>query len=170
MKPFVYCPACGRELKEPNDEGGAECESCGRSWYRNSAPTCGAAIVRDGRALLCVRAREPEKGRLDVPGGFLNGGEDPIEGLKREIREELGVEVDVSVSDCISMVPHRYGAEGDYVLALGFRARLRSGEPGASDDVADILWVGKDELDDLDFAWEHDRELVRHALEKEEAS
>jgi 8-oxo-dGTP diphosphatase len=114
------------------------------------------------------RAREPEKGRLDVPGGFLLPGEDPITGLKREIDEELGIEIDVSVNDCVSMVPHEYGDEGDFVLSLGFVARLASGEPSPSDDVQEILWVSRDELDELDFAWPHDRELVRRALEREE--
>jgi hypothetical protein len=50
------------------------------------------------------------------------------------------------------------------VLAIGFRARIVQGEPQPSDDVAEIRWVSADELDELDFAWEHDRELVRAAL------
>ena len=124
--------------------------------------------MRDGAALVSVRAREPEKGRLDVPGGFLLPGEDPITGLKREVREELGVEIDVDVEDCISMVPHRYGEEGDFVLALGFRARLLGGRVVPNDDVEEVRWVGADELDDLDFAWPHDRDLIRKALEREE--
>lgn len=123
-------------------------------------------IVRDGKALVTQRGVEPEKGRFDIPGGFLAAGEEPISGLKRELREELGVEVDASVEDCLSMVPHPYGPEGDYVLALGFVARLVSGEPRAADDVADFLWVDEDELEALDFAWPHDRELVRKALRR----
>jgi 8-oxo-dGTP diphosphatase len=129
------------------------------------APTAGAAIVKDGKALATVRARDPEKGRHDVPGGFLGPREHPIEGLKREVREELGIEIEAEVSDCISMVPHAYGMDDDWVLALGFRARWVSGEPAPADDVADIRWVTLDELDDLDFAWPHDRELLRKALE-----
>lgn len=74
------------------------------------------------------------------------------------------MEIDVSMDDCVQMVPHPYGDEGDYVLAIGFLARLVSGEPSPADDVADIKWVSLDELDDIDFAWEHDRELVRKAL------
>ncbi len=145
-----------------------KCSSCGRSWYRSSSPTAGCTIVRDGKALVARRAREPEKGRLDAAGGFLLPGEDPITGLKREVDEELGIEIDVSVSDCVSMVPHEYGEEGDFVLSLGFVARLVAGEPSASDDVQEILWVSRDELDELDFAWPHDRELVRQALQREE--
>lgn len=121
-------------------------------------------MVRDGKVLVTQRAIEPEKGRWDVPGGFLSAGEEPIDGLKRELREELGIEVDVSVTDCVSMVPHPYGPEGDYVLALGFLARLDSGEPAAADDVGDFRWVDGVELEELDFAWDHDRELARKAL------
>jgi len=71
------------------------CPECGRSWYRNSAPAVGVAIVRDGKALVTVRALEPEKGKVDVPGGFVEVGEHPVRGLEREVREELGVEVEV---------------------------------------------------------------------------
>ena len=166
MKPFRFCPACGKRLSVPDDEGGARCDACGRSWYRQSAPTVGCAIVKNGKVLVTVRAREPEKGKVDVPGGFLHAGEDPIEGLKREIREELGIEIEADVTDCLSMVAHRYGAEGDFVLALGFAARLVAGEPSASDDVEDVKWVGLDDLERLDFAWDHDRELVKKVLEK----
>ena len=164
MKPFRFCPACASQLDQRDGEGGARCPSCGRTWYQNSSPTVGCVIVDGERALVTVRAREPEKGRLDVPGGFLLPGEDPIEGLEREIREELGLTIEVSVEDCLSMTPHVYGSEGDYVLALGFRARSFGGRLAAADDVADVRWVATEELDDLDFAWPHDRELVRKAL------
>ena len=164
MRPFRFCPRCGAGL-EKSDDAELRCVECHHVWYRNPAPTVGAAIVHDGRALVTQRARDPEKGRFDVPGGFLDVDEDPIDGLKREIREELGVEIEAAVEDCISMVPHSYGADGVDVLALGFRARLVSGDPKPADDVAAFKWVTKDELDDLDFAWPHDRELIRRALE-----
>jgi ADP-ribose pyrophosphatase YjhB (NUDIX family) len=125
-------------------------------------------IVKDDKALVTVRAREPERGRIDVPGGFLQSGEHPIDGLKREVKEELGVQIDVDVDDCLTMATHRYGENGDFVLSLGFRVALIFGDPKPTDDVAQIKWVTKDDLDGLDFAWPHDRELVRKALEKGE--
>ncbi|MGH2748105.1 MAG: NUDIX hydrolase [Actinomycetota bacterium] len=164
MKPVRFCASCGRHLDEPQPDGGATCPSCGRSWYRNPSPTAGCVIVRDGAALVTVRAHDPFAGRIDVPGGFVHVDEDIIDGLKREVREELGVEIEVGPDDFIQGAPHRYGDEGDPVLAFGFRARLAGGDPKPSDDVADIKWVGVTDLDDLDFAWEHDRELVRKAL------
>lgn len=128
------------------------------------APTAGAVIVRDGEALITKRARDPEKGRFDIPGGFLEVGEDPITGLQREVDEELGMKIAVTYEDLIQAVPHLYGEDGDWVLALGFIARESTGEPVAADDVEEIRWVTLDELDAIDFAWDHDRELVRKAL------
>ena len=120
-------------------------------------------MVDNGKALLTVRAREPEKGRLDLPGGFLEVGEHPVVGLAREVEEELGVEVEVSEPP-ILMATHTYGTDGQYVLAIGFRARIVGGELSPADDVAEIRWVSAEELDSADFAWEHDREMVRQAL------
>lgn len=165
MKPFEHCPACATRLESPAEDGKRHCPSCGRDWYQCSAPTAGAAIVDGERALVTQRARAPHKGQFDVPGGFLEPGEEPIEGLRREVREELGLEIDTGVDQCISMVPHTYGDEGDFVLALGFKARLVSGEPRPADDVAAFKWVTKEELDDLDWAWPHDRDLIRRALD-----
>jgi NADH pyrophosphatase NudC (nudix superfamily) len=164
MKPFIYCPACATELEEPNAEGGSRCPNCGRSWYRNSSPTVTAAIVSGDKVLVTVRAFPPKKGKTDTPGGFLKPGEPPLEGLRREIREELGIEVDVSFDDFVQGVPHPYGDEGDWVLSLGFRARYLSGEVAPADDVAEAHWATFDELPELDWAWPHDRDLALSAL------
>jgi len=167
MKPFRFCPACGHRLADPDGEGGSHCDRCNRSWYLNAAPTAGAAIVADRRALVTTRAREPEKGRVDIVGGFLKFDENPIDGLKREAKEEIGVDIDVSNADFIQAVPHAYGPEGEWVLALGFKARLLSRELAPADDVASVQWVTMSEIDDLDWAWPHDRDLVRKALSDE---
>lgn len=160
--PFRFCPVDGTSLEEPDKEGGTRCQSCGRSWYRNSSPVAGCVIVHEGRALLTVRGIDPHKGKLDIPGGFLLNGEHPLDGLRREIKEELGIEIEPG--ELLMMSPHVYAHEGDYNLALGFRATWVSGEIAAADDVADVRWVSPDEVDRLDFAWEHDRELVRKVL------
>ena len=163
--PYRYCPVDAAPLvKSGGSPTGMRCPECGRSWYRNSSPSTGCAIVEDGRVLVTVRAGEPEKGRVDVPGGFLEPGEHPVDALTREVREELSIEISDIVGPLI-MAVHTYGEDGPFVLALGFAARRAEGEPEPADDVAGFRWVGADELDDLDFAWTHDRELVRAALE-----
>lgn len=161
--PFRFCPADGNRLGEPRPSGGATCPVCGRSFYRNAAPAVGAAIVEDGKALVTIRARNPYKGMVDVPGGFVELGEHPVDALKREVMEELGVEVAVEWPP-VMFAPHRYGDDGVHALAIGFRATILSGTPSPTDDVADILRVSPDEVEDLDFAWSHDREFIRNAL------
>ena len=164
--PFRFCPADGSRLGEARASGGTTCPECGRSWYRNSAPTVGAAIVRDGKALVTVRGIEPEKGKVDVPGGFLEVGEHPVEGLRREIQEELGVEAEVE-GNPVLLATHTYGEGGNWVLAIGFKVRI-VGEPRPADDVAELRWISASEVDSMDFAWEHDRRFVRAALENGE--
>lgn len=165
--PFRFCPADGTQLEKARPSGGVTCPACGRSWYRNSAPTVGAAIVQDGKALVTVRGIEPEKGKVDVPGGFLEVGEHPVEGLRREVLEELGVEAEVE-GNPVLLATHTYGEDGIWVLAIGFKARIVSGEPRPADDVAELRWISADEVDDLDFAWEHDRRFVRAALQDQQ--
>ena len=93
--------------------------------------------------------------------------EDPVSAVKREVREELGIEVDLSEADFIQAVPHAYGDEDEWVLALGFLARFVSGEPEPNNDVAEAgRWISEgDEVDQIDFAWRHDHALVRKAFE-----
>lgn len=86
------------------------------------------------------------------------------------MREELGVEIDVSFEDFLQAIPHTYGAEDDWVLSSGFVASIRLGIPSPADDVAEIIWAQDSELDDLDFAWEHDRSLARLALQRAEGA
>lgn len=167
MKPFSFCPSCGRRLEPAEEPYAAYCPADDRTWYRNPAPTVGAAIVRDGRCLVTIRGSEPEKGRVDVPGGFVEPGEGAVEALKREVREELGVKIDVSDESYVQAVSHRYG-DDLMTLAIGFLARLVSGEPSAASDVAACKWVTEEDLGELDFAWEHDRDLVRKALRSEQ--
>ncbi len=165
--PYRYCPVDTTPLEKSGSSlAGMKCPECGRSWYRNSSPSTGCAIVENDKAMVTVRAGEPEKGRVDVPGGFLEPGEHPVDALTREVWEELGVEISDIVGPLI-MAVHNYGEGGPFVLALGFAARMVDGEPEPADDVAGFRWVGADELDDLDFAWPHDRELVETALRME---
>lgn len=164
--PYRYCPVDATPLETMEQPDGARCPACDRSWYRSPAPSTGCAIVENGRVLVTVRAGEPEKGRIDLPGGFLEPGEHPVDAVIREVREELGVEIG-GIAGPLIMATHNYGEGGPFVLALGFAARLVDGDPKPADDVAEFRWATAGELDGLDFAWPHDRELAEIALQME---
>jgi ADP-ribose pyrophosphatase YjhB (NUDIX family) len=150
-----YCPRCGAALRaEPNC---VECDSCGFSQYASSQPTASAFVLDDeGRILLARRAYEPDVGKWDVPGGFLEEGEDPVQGLRRELREEAGIEIDLG--DFVGVFTDTYGDSPDekHVLNLVWEARIASGTPEPDDDVAELRWFPKDALPEdveLAFRW-----------------
>ena len=90
---WKHCPRCAAALE--NDGKSASCEACGFTAYASAEPTAGALILdEDGRVLLSRRAFEPEAGKWDVPGGFLGVGEEPLDALRRELREEAGFEIE----------------------------------------------------------------------------
>jgi ADP-ribose pyrophosphatase YjhB (NUDIX family) len=87
---FRFCPSCGSG-KIVFERGKVfKCPDCGFSYYHNIAAATGCIIDSDGKVALLVRGKEPAKGKLDLPGGFVDLGEGALEGLRREIREELG--------------------------------------------------------------------------------
>jgi NAD+ diphosphatase len=93
---FHHCPKCGSpELK--NKKGKSfECPECTFHFYLNPAAAAAGLILserRPGEVLFIKRAKEPKKGRLALVGGFVEQGEALEETLAREVREELGVEV-----------------------------------------------------------------------------
>jgi ADP-ribose pyrophosphatase YjhB (NUDIX family) len=120
--------------------------------YANSAPAVSALVVdARGRVLLGRRA-----GLWDTPGGFLEEGEDPVEGLRREFREEASVELDVG--EFVGMWVDRYGDDVDApaFLALLWRATIASGELEPADDVSALEWFAPDELPpdkEIAFHW-----------------
>ncbi|MGA2663918.1 MAG: NUDIX domain-containing protein [Nitrososphaerales archaeon] len=67
----------------------------GREYPEHPLVGVGGFIHRDGRVLLIRRRFEPNRGRWAPPGGLLEIGEDPQEAARREVREELGLEVEV---------------------------------------------------------------------------
>jgi ADP-ribose pyrophosphatase YjhB (NUDIX family) len=89
---FRHCPRCGAALGPDTAE--LRCAACGFVYYLN--PTAAvAAIVEDGegRIVAIERAKEPAKGMLALPGGFVDVGESAEVALRRELVEELGLEV-----------------------------------------------------------------------------
>ena len=115
--------------------------------YANPAPTACALLVDDrGRLLLGRRANEPFRGRWDVPGGFVEEDEHPLDCLRRELREETGLEIEPG--DFFGVWIDRYGTADDdpVTLNLYWTARVVGGEPEAADDVSELSWFEPDEL------------------------
>ena len=89
---------------------------------------CGAAI-RDntGRLLLIQRLREPEAGAWGLPGGKIDFGEPAMDTARREIAEELGIEIEILRLACIAETINQ--GDGRHWIAPVYEARIISGEP-----------------------------------------
>lgn len=152
------CPRCGGVLKIEGHS--AECGECGLTVYANPAPTASALILDDaGRVLLSRRAGDPGKGMWDIPGGFIEEGEEPLETLRREMEEETGLEIEPT--EFLGGFADRYGDGGIYTVNLYWTVRIVSGEPSPSDDVAELRWFRPDELPAEDeFAFSNSVEVL----------
>jgi 8-oxo-dGTP diphosphatase len=135
-----FCPRCGAHgLRR---ESSFACSACGYVAWANPVPGVHALIERDGKVLLGRRAFDPGAGCWGLPGGFLEEVEEPHAGLRREVREETGLEIEPGELFGTWLQPHGERT----VLCLIYRARVAGGEERAADDVTELGWFGVDAL------------------------
>ncbi len=111
-----------------------------------------AAVIvdDDGRILLGQRV---DDGRWSLIGGILDPGEQPAEGLRREVEEEAGIVVlpELLTSVTVSPMVHYPNGDRSEYLELTFRCRMVSGEARVNDDESlDIRWFEPDALPELE--------------------
>lgn len=147
-----FCPRCAGTLEVRSVEhDGHErlvCRACGHILYKNSSPCASAIVVDGGRVLLVRRGREPFLGYWDIPGGFLEPGEHPEDGARRELLEETGLHV--RLTHLIGVYMDVYGPEQTPTLNFFYEADRIAGEPVAGDDAAAFAWFARDALPPLD--------------------
>ena len=110
-----------------------------------------AAVVLREKKLLCVRRPQNTKeyisSKWEFPGGKVEHGEDGIQALKREIREELHIEI--QNIEFLMPVEHTYP---DFHLVMhAYTCEISSGGPVLTEHV-DLKWLSVEELDQLDWA------------------
>lgn len=156
-----HCPACGatgiqwRSVKE------IVCRACGFDLFLNTAAAVGALILAGDEILLTRRAKDPHKGMLDVPGGFINQEESAEEGLRRELREELGLEVGELAY--FRSFPNEYPYKGIlyHTLDMFFIARLdQRPQVRAMEEIDEVVWVKRKEIDLAQVAFPSVRKVL----------
>jgi len=107
----------------------------------------GGVVIDRGRALLIRRGSEPLKGEWSIPGGMVELGEELAEGVRRELKEETGL--DVEPIECI-LVFDRIMKEGERVkyhfVIADYLCRRKRGRLRPASDVTDARWVRREDL------------------------
>jgi ADP-ribose pyrophosphatase YjhB (NUDIX family) len=151
-----HCPRCAATLSRSGD-GRVDCSACGFEHWAHSAPAVSALVSDDrGRVLLARRAHEPDQGLWDAPGGFLEEGEDPLDGIRRELAEETGLTVDPGAFVGAFVDTYGSGPEAPPVLNLVWEASVTGGQAAPADDVSELRWFERDDLPpegELAFRW-----------------
>ncbi|MFO1415378.1 MAG: NAD(+) diphosphatase [Burkholderiales bacterium] len=138
-----FCGRCGTPTRDRTDERAKECPQCGLVAYPRIAPAMMALVTR-GRDLLLARAHRFPPGRFSALAGFVEPGESIEDCVRREVREEVGIEV-ASITYFDSQpwaFPHS--------LMIAYTAEYAGGEIRVDDaEIAEAQWFAPDALPQL---------------------
>lgn len=146
---FTYCPYCGEKALSSAGEKSFSCSFCRFKFFINTASACIALIFNEKNELLVTRRkRDPAKGMLDFPGGFADPGETIEQSLKREVREELNI--DITGLKYFCSCPNRYVYKDvTYTVTdFAFTCRAESYDAiKACDDISDFYFFELSKID-----------------------
>ncbi len=140
---FSFCPFCGFKV-ENQDKNGFQCLNCQKWTHYSSSPAVSVIVKVLDETLLIKRAIDPGKGEEDIVGGFLENGEDPLDGAIREFKEEVGIDLEKSQLNFFGnwIGTYFYQGENIFVLNIIYLVELKEkfkGEPAS--DVASVFWA-----------------------------
>ena len=168
LEKFTHCPKCGSKHFEVNNEKSKKCSNCGFVYYMNPSAATAAFILNERGELLVVRrGKEPAKGMLDLPGGFVDNDETAEEGIEREVLEETGLII--TSSDYLFSLPNIYIYSGleIHTLDIFFACHVPDGSlPVAADDAAECFWMPLAEIHTEQFGLRSIRHAMRRFLEE----
>jgi ADP-ribose pyrophosphatase YjhB (NUDIX family) len=148
-----FCPRCGATPRVEFPRS-LQCEHCGYAAFYNPKPVAGAVPREpDGRVWLLRRGFDPSAGLWTFPGGFVDLGESVEEAARREAKEEL--EIDIELTGLIGV----YSRPRDRVVLVVYEATL-DGDPRPTPEAPEIRAFAPGELpwDELAF-WSTEQAL-----------
>lgn len=142
-KVYKFCPKCSGKLV-PQRDNFLKCLTCNFHFYINPVP-CNAVILENkkGEILLVKRKFPPKKGYWDLPGGFMQADETLEESIKREVKEELNI--DIIMNRFIGAYPDYYLYQNiNYpTFCVVVSAKIGKGKLVPKDDVSQFHFFSK---------------------------
>lgn len=183
---FKFCPVCGSSHWAEHNAKSKHCADCGFTYYANPLSATAAFILRapsgspkrgekpssspkneEMEMLVVRRAKEPAKGTLDLPGGFVDMDETGEQGIIREIQEETGLSV--TAVDYLFSIPNHYVYSGMELHTLDMFYCVYVGpdaEAFAADDAAECQWLPLSSVHAEDFGLHSISQGVRRFIAK----
>lgn len=164
---FIFCPVCGRQTFVIHNEKAKECTHCGFVYYCNPSSAVACFIRNEaGELLLVRRAKDPGKGTLDLPGGFVDMQESAEEAAAREVKEETGL----LIEHCryLFSIPNIYPYKGFEVHTVDMFFECQAGQftqARAADDAAEIVIRRPSLLQPEEFGLSSIRKAIRQYQE-----
>ena len=158
----MYCPSCGQASLAQTDAKAFRCEHCQFTYFHNTASAVLAVICCGDEVLVAERGRDPGKGMLDFPGGFVDYDESLEQALCRELQEELGFQpTDMryigSASNTYVYRDIEYKTcDAFFHITLDNKPKMQ-----ANDDVAAIRWVKRNDISPNEFAFESAKNALK---------
>jgi len=125
-------------------------------------PCIGVVCLRGDDVLLIRRGKPPRQGEWSLPGGRIEPGERAFDAALRELREETGVEAEIT--GLIDVVDGIFPEAGRHYVLIDYAARWTSGEPVAGDDAIEARFLAMDEALAL-VDWDETRRVIRLTME-----
>ena len=120
-------------------------------------PAVGVVCLRGETVLLIRRGRPPRLGEWSLPGGRIESGERAMDAALRELREETGVEAEIT--GLVDVVDGFFPEADRHYVLIDYAARWLSGEPAAGDDAVEARFVALDHVETL-VDWSETRRII----------
>ena len=138
-----HCGRCGEPTERVAGERGRRCARCDLTAYPRVSPAIIALIERENRILL-ARGRAFVPRRFGIIAGFVEPGESLEDAVRREVREEVGIDLANIAYFGSQPWPFPHG------IMIGFRASHLSGEITLGDgELVEAAWFGQDDLPEI---------------------
>ena len=133
-----FCPRCGSAKFPATGSRSFKCADCSFNYFVNSSAAVAVLLFNEkGELLLTRRAIEPHKGKLDLPGGFIDPMETAEQAAIREIQEELGITVHSLKYFCSYPNEYVFSGYSVFTLDVAFLAKTeRMDQMKAMDDIS----------------------------------